>query len=385
MATIDWTEYDRLVNLFRSGSPNIAAAFDENKRIVNLVNGTTPPPPGTLRWKPPGYPNYAGYTTIVLNAGAEKVTLDNSKDYILDLNTKQWSSGSSRTIGLEISGGRNVVVIGGTIKFTGTNNLDDSVGILVDKGADSGIVHLEGLVVEACNPITVRSRREVRRLNCRLIASTWNDDYNGGAGIHPDAIQVWGSVAAEFPCAAMRDQKVSIFTTYQGMSNLLQANPASVGRTNPVVWERYEVDVHPKQNKNGSMDAGSYFFHCDTPTGNNNGPYTQFLGEVYSELPTFNNGAGVRGIDDIAINRSMSPVQYFPYEIHKPDGTVVYTSPNPPTGGSGRAEAKQVGNYLKFGRVPALSGQKLFVGKPPGGEFCPASVPGPAYVSPGYL
>lgn len=385
------TALDDIVAKFRAGSPNIAAAFDEvQRRLAALEGGAPPPPPppptGTLRWKPPGYPNYSGYTTVALTTGAQTVNLDNTKDYILDISTKTWSSSSGRTIGLNINGGRNVIVIGGSLQFNATNNQDDSIGILVDGGADNGVVHLEGLDILACNGITVRSRRRVQIENCRIQVYAWNDDYNGGAGIHPDLIQTWGTTASQFPCAGIYMHKVTMFTPYQGMSNLLEANPATVGRTNPVVWERWEVDVHPRKNLNGTFDAGSYFFHCDSPTGNNNGPYTQFLGEVYSELPTFAAGAGVRGIDDISVNRSMGPtVLNFPYEIHSPSGAVLFTSAASPTGGSGRAEAKQVGNYLKFGRVPALSGQKLFVGKPSGGEFCPANVPGVNYVSPGYL
>ena len=43
---LDFTEYDRLVNLFRTGSPNIAKAFDENKRLLKQLEGAGPPPAG---------------------------------------------------------------------------------------------------------------------------------------------------------------------------------------------------------------------------------------------------------------------------------------------------------------------------------------------------
>jgi hypothetical protein len=51
VAPLDFTEYDRLVNLFRGGSPNIAKAFDENKKLVKQLEGSPPPPP-----PPPDYP-----------------------------------------------------------------------------------------------------------------------------------------------------------------------------------------------------------------------------------------------------------------------------------------------------------------------------------------
>ena len=316
--------------------------------------------------------------------------LDNSKDYVIDLGTKNWSSGSGRTIGLHINGGRNVVVIGGKLAFNSTTKTDDSIGVLIDVGADGGTVHLEGLDIAACNPVTVRSRRAVQIENCRLTASVFNDDYSGG--IHPDLVQCWGTTTGtggHTPCEAIRMHKVSGFTTYTGLVCLIEIPPTGGRQVDPVTWERWEVDLHPKLNRNGSLDAGNFAYHCSGPvgaTGTNGGPFCTYKGEIYAELPTGGGGSYVRGIDDIAILKSLDaePDRYFPYEIHSPAGQVLYRSPDKPTGGSGRADCRANGNYMTFEREPAMAGQRWIIGKPPGGEFCPAGVPGPNYESPGY-
>jgi hypothetical protein len=370
MATIDWTEYDRLVNLFRTGSPNIAAAFDENKRIVNLVNGGTPP--GTLRWKPPGYPAYAGYNRITATGGAQRLDLNNNSDYLVTLGSKQWSSlASGRSIGLHINGGRNVVVIGGALLFNGTNPSDDAVAVMVDGGTDAGIVHLEGLNIDCANGITVRSKRIVQIENCRVRVRAFQDQY---ANIHPDMVQIWGTGIQP---AAIRMHKFTGFTRYSGLSCL---------ESDPLVWERYEVDLHPDTNVNGSKDASNYAYMTNGATGQAGGPYCEYKGEVYAELPTGGGGAYLRKIDDLCCARSVSPLLVFPYEIKSPAGAVLYTSPANPTGGnSPNAAGTGTGNYLTYDRVPKFVGHKWIIGKPPGGEFVPATVPGPSYVSPGYL
>lgn len=376
---IDWTEYDRLVNLFRAGSPNIAKAFDENKRITNLVNGGAPPA-GTLRWKPPGYPDYNGYVRINATNGAEFLNLDNTKDYLIDMGTKSWSSGQSRTFGLGMKGGRNKVVIGGGFAFTSTNNKDDASAVYIEGGADNGITHLEGLDMDCPNGITLASTKQIIQIeNCRDRARTWNDDYNGGAGIHPDVVQVWSSPVMGFRPAAIRMHKFTGLTRYTGLVCL---------ESDPLIWERYEVNLAPDQNLNGKMDASNYAYMSCGPNANEAlGPYCEYKGEVYAELPTGGGGAYVRKIDDIVITKTASPLTCHPYEIHAPDGSTLYTSPLAPTGGNSTPAVVGLttGNYLTFSRIPKFAAHKWIIGKPPGGDFVPAGVPGPAYVSPGYL
>ncbi len=368
---------------------------------------TAPPPTGTLKYRPPGWnggdptlaSSFPGYTVINATNSTETLNLNDSTDYYINMGTKSWSSISSgRSIGLAIQGGRNVVLVGGTFTQTKTNNLDDSTAILVSDGNPAGIVHLEGLSTDSVNGITIRTKRKVQIQNSRISVSTWNDDSEGGNGLHPDIVQVWGTqVTSHAPSAGIYMHNVTAFTTYTGLSNLLEVSPTSCGgcQTNPIVWERWNVDIHPKQNNNGTFDAGNYFYHSDSPTGCNGGPYTDFIGEVYSELPTGGGGAYTRGIDDISVLRGFcNPTLNFPYEIRTPDGTAVFTSSISPTGGSGLASAKMSGNYLTMSRVPDYVNQKLFVGQPPTSKgavaegsdfvFVPSNIPGPNYVSPLY-
>lgn len=385
---LDFGPLDSKVALFSAPnkSPNVAAAFEEVKKLLvgldaRLVALETeePPPPqptGTLRYRPPALTSPQSLT--ITQPGTYNL---GTGDWYIDIADVRWSSFPSGRSGIFLNGGRNLVVIGGNIEMTSTNTTDDSTGILVDGGVDGGIVHLEGLNIKACNGITVRTRRRVQIQNCRITVKAYNDIHGD---IHPDIVQVWGTSYAHLPCAGIYMHKVTGFTTYTGLVCLVELAPTS-GATDPLVWERWEVDLHPNLNSNGTKDAGNYAYMSSRPTSLNNGPYCEYRGEVYAELPTGGGGWYVRGIDDIVILKTASPNTFFPYEIRNPAGSVLYTSPDPPAGGSGRAEAKQTGNYLTFARVPRFANHKWIVGKPSVGEFVPASVPGVSYQSPGYL
>lgn len=399
--TLGWTPVPGCIGyVFYADDTRVSNTWDPTKNQVTFAKGPAEfrvvaveqedegvyppvvPPVGTLRWKPPGYPNYAGYTTIQANVSAQQFNLDNTKDYVIDLTTKAWSSQSSgRSIGMHINGGRNVVVIGGALLFNSTNNQDDSTAILVDVGDPTGIVHLEGLNIDCANGITVRTRRIVQIENCRIRVRTWNDDHDGGSGIHPDIVQVWGTNTQQTPCAAIRMHRVTGLTRYSGLVCLTEITPGD-----PLRWDRYDVDLHPDVNNNGKKDAGNFAYMCSGGTGAAEGPYCEYHGVVYAELPTGGGGAYVRGIDDITCLRTLvGGLKVFPYEIKNASGSTVYTSPNAPAGGSGTAAAKTPGNYLTYDRVPKFVDHKWIVGNPPGGQFVPVNLVGPTYVSPGYL
>ena len=153
------------------------------------------------------------------------------------------------------------------------------------------------------------------------------------------------------------------------------------------------VDIHPQQNTNGSFDAGNMCYMCSGPTGEDDGPFTEQTGEVWIELPTFGAGAGTRPIDGIVILKYISGgTFYFPYEIHEPDGTTVYTSPTSPTGGNAPfSDSSADGNYLTFERVTEFATRRFYIGSPTeadganaNGTFVDPADVGASYVSPGY-
>lgn len=409
--TLGWTPVPGCIGyVFYADDTRVSNTWDPNKSQVTFAKGpaefrvdavgvkdsgsypSVVPPTGILRDKPPGWnggdptlaSSYPGYTVVSATTAGQNLGLNDNTDYFVNVSSISWSSSSGRSIGLNLVGGRNIVVVGADLLFNSTNNLDDSTAILVSDGNPVGKVYLEGINGKCCNGITLRTKREVIIQNCRIEVSTFNDDSSGGSGIHPDIIQVWGTqVTSQAPVKSIRIHKFTGITAYTGLSVLVEANPATLGQTDPIVWDNLEVDLHPKA-RNGHKDAGNMMYLCDSPTGCNGGPYTEWKGDVQIELPTGNGGAYTRGIDDILALRGFcqSGTLVFPYEIHTPDGTTVYTSPASPTGGSGQAVAKAVGNYLTFSRVPKFVGLKAFVQN--GSKVAVPAFSGANYVSPGY-
>jgi hypothetical protein len=270
------------------------------------------------------------------------------------------------------------------VLFNRTNATDDQTCFLLDGGDPNGQIYMEGLNLSGANGVTVRTKRKVVIQNSRIEVWTWNyQDQN----IHPDIVQVWGADASHVPCKGIYMNKVTGITAYSGLVCLVEKPPAG-SQVDPLEWACDEVNLKPHVRPNGNKDAGNYAYQCSGPTGQANGPFCVHKGNVYAELPTGGGGAYTRPIDGIVILKYIgsSGNVYFPYEIHKADGTTVYTSPAAPTGGNGPlAETQKAGNYLTFERVPQFVGRRWYIGAPPGGDFCKAGVPGPNYVSPGYL
>lgn len=346
------------------------AKLAELEQRIAALETSAPPPAGVLRYKPPALTS--PQTIVVTAPGTVNM---GTGDYIVDISSVAWSSQASGRSAITLSGGRNVVLIGGAITMTSTNATDDATALLIDGGVAGGVVHLEGLDVKACNGITVRTPRRVNIQNCRFEVRAYQDQHGN---IHPDIVQVWGTSTSQ-QCAGIYMHKVTGYTTYTGLVCLVE-----VANADPVIWERWDVDLHPAVNANGTKDAGNYAYMSSGP--NANGTYTEYRGEVYAELPTGGAGAYTRKIDDIVITKVASPLSCHPYEIRSPDGTALYTSPTNPSGGNAPyAVGTQAGNYLTFARIPKFAAHKWIIGKPPGGDFCPAGVPGANYVSPGYL
>lgn len=413
--TLGWTPVPGCIGyVFYADDTRVSNTWDPNKSQVTFSKGPAklrvdavgvedsgsyppaPVPTGILRDKPPGWnggdptlaSSYPGYTVVSATTVNQNLGLNDNTDYFINVSSISWSSQSSgRSIGLNIVGGRNVVVVGADLLFNSTNNLDDSTAVLVSDGNPVGKVYLEGINGKCCNGITLRTKREVIIQNCRIEVSVFNDDSSGGSGIHPDIIQVWGTqVTSHAPVKSIRLHKFTGITHYTGLSVLVEANPASLGtQTDPIVWDNLEVDLHPK-HRNGHKDAGNMLYLCDSPTGNAGGPYTEWKGDIYIELPTGGGGAYTRGIDDIMVLRAFTgggAFVNFPYEIHTSSGATVYTSPNPPPGGTGQGFAQTVGNYLTLSRVSKFIGLRAIVQD--GSRVAVPPFSGAGYVSPGYL
>jgi hypothetical protein len=80
------------------------------------------------------------------------------------------------------------------------------------------------------------------------------------------------------------------------------------------------------------------------------------------------------------------------YEIYDENDTLVYTSPLDPTQGATSPYGTRQGDYMRFDRMPLLTGLQWNAIRPTvadgadaNGNFVPASLVGTGYVAPGYI
>ena len=120
-------------------------------RLVGAVTNPFPPPDptpdppdpptGTLRFSPPGYPNFTGFQTInIANNGSNSFqNLDDGTDYLIVIDDYVAPTG------IQIIGGRNVVIRGGRITTTGVGlQMYEMIGLIL--WPRNGAVHfIEGL------------------------------------------------------------------------------------------------------------------------------------------------------------------------------------------------------------------------------------------------
>jgi len=351
--TLDTSRLDADVARFRAASPNIAAAFDETKALLNgldaRLEGTPAPPAGAkLRWAPPVLTNPV---TIDYPPLGTYAVLDDTKDYIVrpfDL-TGAASKTSGRTEG-GFKGGRHIVIIGGRLRLPNTNNADDATPLQIQAGDPNGVVHIEGVDIATVNAITVRTGRTVRLQNARLNVSTFQHDHSR---VHPDILQVWQNLGAGSP--RLQAHHVNAVSDYTGFSCLEPPDPTS--------GELYDVQL-------STVSDGIYPASGNWP--HNLCKWT--LGNVW-----FKPAAGK--LDD-----HWGYTDFNSYTMTSADGTRVYTSKAQQVGGSGAATTiggSQGDRWQCQEVVAGLFGQRVYYGVMPSGDPCAADA-GPAYVSPGY-
>jgi hypothetical protein len=198
-----------------SAVASIAADLDADiaaleARVAALEVPAPPPPPppppvGTLKWKPPGYPNYSGYTVwSPTNADARR-----SFTATTDVLVKMPSTPITVDGGVLVQNARNVVIIGGEIfdsnvltqAQASANELWRQIGLYLV--GITGTVHLEGLwihgngVGDAIQSGTGNSNATIRIQNCRLHNNhdVQNSSTTGWDGAHPDTFQCYAGPA----------------------------------------------------------------------------------------------------------------------------------------------------------------------------------------------
>ncbi|HEV7298366.1 MAG TPA: PEP-CTERM sorting domain-containing protein [Tepidisphaeraceae bacterium] len=206
-----------------------------------------------LSWAPPTLttPTVIDVAKVLRDAPAWKTTpghldLDVTKDYVIHMPS------TSMTVpgGLGIIGGRNVVVIGGDVRFDEAPAADSPSthrrGLYV-KGS-TGTVHVEGLriggdhLAEGIN-IDVRTPGAIVQVqNMRIGRALGSRE-----GHHADVLQTWGGPSQ------LRVDRLSGFSSYQGFF------------LNPMDFSSTPVDLFDFRNMNVVTGGYAYWQTSDFP------------------------------------------------------------------------------------------------------------------------
>lgn len=175
------------------------------------VPPATTPPTGPARpklaWVPP---TLSSPTTITVAQGDQRISLDTTKDYIIKLGS------STHAGGVGLSGGRNVVVIGGRIAPPAGSGMAVGLGIT----NATGTVHVEGVWFDGASgrefdAIQINAPKATVQLeNIRATGLRGSYDTN-----HTDVVQPWGGVAR------LRVDRLTATTNYQGIFNQPDVGP----------------------------------------------------------------------------------------------------------------------------------------------------------------
>lgn len=244
-----------------------AARFNQLEQQAVANRQALTPVGAALTYQPPHYngggadprliTSYTGLTAAPAPTFSASVgytyNLNDSTDYFLDLGYKSWNAynfgpGNTPRTSLRISGGRDVVIVGGEIAFNSNNIYDDCAGLEIYQGNSAGTVYVEGVKITSVNGVTVRTARTVVLQHVYIYARTFEDKDNagrGGDGNHADVVQVW---ALGVGCSIYMD-RVTGLTWYTGLTCL---------EAQPYRWRRNRVDLHHGQRLGESQQMGNY-------------------------------------------------------------------------------------------------------------------------------
>jgi hypothetical protein len=287
-------------------------------------NVVVQPTSNKLTWAPPVLENPI---TIYLNAVAEKPTLTEGQDYILVYpNTPKVGA-------LDISGGRNIVIKGGTSYLAYADHNDYAIRI---SRTTTGTVHIEGLLCVGSRYIDgVWTEKEgdflnisapntiVQVENCRV--ENLSGGYTRPPHNHADIIQPWGGVKE------LRVDRLTADSNYQGLQ------------------------LNADYNTSGSMTFKNVNIKSDPPIENNKGGHMIWL-DTTRKFPVSFSNVYVQPRADRTMFNSLWPQ------------TVTYNSTN---------------NLYSWPTETYILGG-IYQG-PPAKDFVPSGTVGIGYVSPGYV
>lgn len=224
-----------------------------------------------------------------------------------------------RTTGVIIEGGRNVVIIGGHIRLPVPAG-GMTRGIYID--GNQGVVHIEGVVIDAVaqglgDGIAIAAPDSIVQVEiCRIMNIQGRQ-----SGIHGDVIQPWGGVRD------LRIDQLTASSTFQGLFCPVDRGP--IGR---VVVKRTDITALPELEP-----GGGYLWWMGTEPG-----------FIFSEFYVQPRQGRVLG------NSVWPDTGHATHPVSVVNGLATWPTMSNVTGG-------------------------IRGGRPPGGDFCPAGVPGIGY------
>ena len=294
-------------------------------------------PTAKLLWAPPPM---ASSKTIVVQSGLDpdRLHLSLRQNYVLRIP----AGGVHGTI--EIDGGHNVTMIGGTVTVPSAANQTDNGADNTDTAIyirhSTGTVHIEGVLINADRDVEYDGidvnapRATVQVENVKMEAL-----YGSRTTEHADAIQTWGGVKV------LDIDNLTADGDYQGLT----INP-NLGTVGQAYIRNVDLTVDQPPRALASRTVGGGVMLWLTTTTGCDGPKTS-LDNVYIS----NEHTGV------ATRRTVWPS----------------------TTGDPSCAGLLKGNEMSWPGLP-VTGFVTF-GKPQHGSFVPAGVAGGGYKSPGYI
>ena len=306
----------------------------------------------SLTWRPPALSNPV---SINVPATGDMQSLDPSRDYILNL-------GHRRT-GLSITGGRNVVMIGGRITCEDIvdDNLSRGRGIQIWDNA--GVFHVEGVLVENCGDgMTISAPQSTIQLqNVRF------DDVDSPYDLsHPDVIQTWRGPKE------IRIDRLTADTSSKGFLWM------SVNGTQPSRVDQRRVNLRLWSGGGAQSSALDHFtWHTSSQTRST-------CDNCWTQLGWYSPSYQRRLQDSWGTFDVSGGNEFLPYRIVGRDGRRVDVETRAEHDAlNGDSLGRRYGDYMER-LVPSLAGERWYAGIPDSGDFVPGGSVGQTYVSPGY-
>lgn len=317
-------------------APEPEAATAPPTTTTPTTTTTTPAPPTTpttptepaptapvdtrpkLRWAPP---TLSSPTTVNVAQGDQTLSLSTTKDYIINL-------GSTPHIGqVIISGGRNVVMIGGTIGLPLLSTKVTALGI----SGSVGTVHIEGIEIDGSSG-QEQDAIQIKAPQATVQVQNLRADHLLGAlsSNHSDVIQPWGGVAK------LRVDRLTADSNYQG------------------------IFTRPDQGAIGSVELQNVDLTFNNAAATSSGGYLLWMTTGCDMAPT-----------------TLSNVYIAP-RSGKTLASAVW-----PTTTDAACPAKLSGGKATWPSLPVTGA--VTSGVPSAGSFVPSGAVGPRYTSPGYL